>query len=168
MKDEKLSNPSVIPSKLSPMFNQHRQQAIAQQRDTMDGCLAVYEAMRRLGFTPGEIFFDLRIVGTPGVAGLGDASPCVGMTLRAQGKEFKTNCGPRINPAFLSDDELLATWDHHAAKWNTGMTDTRRMEIWCTKMPPQLLLSLVLSLKRMGFIFPNPAFESQVADVTGN
>ena len=152
------------------MNTAHRQQAIARQRDVMDGCLAVYEAFRRFGFKPEEIFFDTRLAmmadGSPppkdtGVIGVNGVLACVGMTLRAQGKEFKTNCGLRCDPMFLSDDEILSLWEHHAAKWNTGMTPQRRLEIWHSKMPPELLLSLALSLNRTGFVFPNQAFQSQ-------
>lgn len=140
------------------MEQHRRQQAIAQQREVMNGCLAVYEAMRRFGFKPEELFFDNR-VSLPNPIPLGPPMPCVGMTVRAQSKEFVTNCGPRIDPSIISDDELLSLWDHHAGRWNTGMTTQARMEIWCTKMPPQLLISLANGMRNAGFFFPNPDFE---------
>ncbi len=157
---------SVIQSKAPKLSQAQRQQALAQQRDVFDGCLAVYEAFRRFGFKPEEIFFDNRVRGTPGQAGVGTMQSCVGMTLRSQGKEFVTNCGHRCDPGFLSDDELLEIWNHHSGRWNTGMTTDARMRIWHTKMPPELLLSLALNLKRAGFIFPNPAFEKNFAGDT--
>lgn len=157
-----MSDPVIQSKQNMPLSGIKRQNAIVQQRDALDGCLAVYEAFRRFGFKPEEVFFDLRISDRT------THQPCVGMTLRTQGKEFVSNCGIRVDPAYLSDDELLDLWNHHAGKWNTGMTPQMRQDIWQRKMPMEMLLSMALHLKKAGFIFPNARIESDFADFTSH
>lgn len=162
---------SVIELKNDPLRTQRRNQAITQQRVAFDACLCAFNAFRRFGFSPSEIFLDLRVVGTPGEAGApldGVMSPCVGMTLRAQEKQFIVNAGPRVDPVYLSDSELAELWEEHAQRWNSRMSPHAQQEIWNRHMPMERIVALALTVKKLGFIFPNPAYEKIFAAFTAN
>lgn len=119
--------------------------AMVAQVEVINVCLAAFEAFRRLGFKPEEIFFTY-------------FTDRIAMVLRAQGKEFIADCGAR-SPV-LTDQDIIQIWNERTSKWNAGMTQTERMQIWNGGMPVESLISMALAIKKIGIVFPNEVIEN--------
>lgn len=127
-------------------MEKHRVRAAhVAQTQVINVCLAAYEAFRRLGFKPEEIFFTY-------------FTDRIAMVLRTQGKEFIANCGARSD--VLTDQDILNIWNERADKWNGGMSQLERMQIWNGGMPVEALISMTLAIKNLGISIPNEAIES--------
>lgn len=108
----------------------------------MDECCALYEAYRRLGFTPDEIHF---AYGKQGVA----------MMVAAQGKQY----GHRVTAeAHWSPAMVFALWQERAERWNRS-TQAEAAAVWMRSLArahgPQIVMELLLQ----GFSINKSALE---------
>ncbi len=103
---------------------------------TIKCCLAFFEAFRRLGFKPTEIFFAC----DPNV---------IGMVLRAEGKpDYRIMAGPM-------DEAVLAQWADATARWNSGdLSYVEKSLIWREFMPTDTFVGLTCALLIRGYTLP--------------
>lgn len=97
--------------------------------------LAVFEALRRIGFTSEELFVAYN-AGTP-------------VTLiRVGEKEFVVRTDGPCDPK--SEVEYIEGWLKAAEWWNSGAAEDERMPIYHQFITPGTLLNLILALDDAG------------------
>ena len=99
--------------------------------EVFEGHLAIYEALRRIGFLPNEVF----------VAWNGGAPVTL---IRADGKEFVVRTHA---PGVPKDEaEYVSEWLKASAWWNDTATNSERMLVYHKYITEEVLLSLILAL----------------------
>lgn len=113
--------------------------ARARKTRIVDRQLATFEALRRLGFTPEELFTSWN-----------NGNPVT--VVKAQGKVFVIDYKP------LTDTEVPATeaayteaWTTAATAWNETLTDEERNIVYRKFIDVKTLLGLTVLLQRNGF-----------------
>ena len=103
---------------------------------TIKCCLAFFEAFRRLGFKPTEIFFAC----DPNV---------IGMVLRAQGKpDYRIAAG-------AMDAAVIDAWPVAVERWNSGdLSYVEKSLIWREFMPTDTFIGLACDLLIKGYSPP--------------
>jgi len=111
------------------------------------------EVLRRLGFSPDELFFavvpDGKIV-TPGQP-MTPGVPVVVLELRAQGKQFRWTIGPTAVP--LAD--LEAAYEGACALWNSGSDAASFDAEFGSSQPMRQKVHLLATLREKGFVLPD-------------
>lgn len=115
--------------------------------------LAVYEALRRIGFTPEEIF----------VSWAKEIGPI--SVLRAEGKQFVIR--PEGPACSLTPEEYSTAWIDAAGWWNRGATDEERLTIYRTHFTEDVLAHLISALGAAGLPLRDSR-ASQLANWTNN
>lgn len=105
------------------------------RRRILEGCLGYFEAYRRLGFAPEEIFFCLYPAG-------------VAMGLRAQGKSIDLLVGKLEGNDAIG---ITLAWNTLAAQWNSSMTKEERERIYWASWPANNAGQFVTILVHAGF-----------------
>lgn len=99
--------------------------------EILEGQLAVYEALRRIGFTPGELF-----------VAWNSGEPVT--LIRADGKEFVVRTYvsnvPKNEAAYIEEWMRASTW------WNETATNAERMALYHEYITEEVLLTLILAL----------------------
>ncbi len=98
--------------------------------------LALYEAFRRLGFLPEEIYFSYN-KGTPFVL------------VRAEGKEYAVKVEA---PVPDTEQQYIDDWQAAVVTWNSSMPETERQRIFHTHITEAgISLPLLTGLLAAGF-----------------
>jgi len=103
-----------------------------------DRQLALFEALRRIGFTSDEIF-----------TGYNSGRPVT--VIRAEGKQFvmcmEGSC------TVEDENEYILGWREAAEWWNGKATDRERMAIYCAYFDEAKLAVLIFALDAKGMPF---------------
>ena len=106
--------------------------------------LAVFEALRRLGFTSDEIY-----------AGYNNGQPVT--VLKAQGKQFVLNY-PKAVDVPQTAEEYVAGWQEACEAWNSKMDNTERTRIFEERfLVVGEAVQLLEALSRKGFTWTSTA-----------
>lgn len=121
------------------------------------------EVMRRLGFTPDELFF---VVSTSGKVKCSDSGvisdhggPIIALVLRAQGREFSWTIAATKLPA----GEIEEFYRKAVDDWNRAAfdIDLKRLDSdWRASRPYAMRLELAAALHAKGFLFGIPSKET--------
>ena len=110
------------------------------------------EMLRRIGFTPDEIFFGVREAGEPitenGVTYTCE-HPMAMLQLQTQGKTFNWTIGPVV----MSRDQIEIEYQKVCARWNAGDEEAFSMEHFFASRPFAMRIELVTQLYAKGFAF---------------
>lgn len=82
--------------------------------DVLENCIGFFEAYRRLGFLPDEIFFVTDAV-------------FIGMQIHRGGQVFGVAAGPRKD---FDGGEIETQWLALCNRWNSSMTPAEREVLW--------------------------------------
>lgn len=111
------------------------------KNDPLDEALAFFEAFRRLGFTPDEIFMGFWPTSE-------DATICNVYTVVQRGElKFTVNLGPADRPA----KTLEAEWTAKTRWWNEHASSAERSAIYGKGYPQAHGFDLIMALQRAGF-----------------
>jgi hypothetical protein len=111
---------------------------------------AYFEALRRLGFRPDDIFF-VTGNGIPDTLPVPSVCPCVFVLLKHSGEEFSINVGPFKGKA--EDQEKM--WLQMAAGIADGTYDEEELQIvWENSRAFRDSVALVTTLRAKGFPLP--------------
>lgn len=100
--------------------------------------LASHEALRKLGFLPGDIYVTV------------DPSGTAVVILKAQDLEFNITCGSFDAGA----EEFARQWTEAVERWNNSMPAEEMDGIWRNSFAFANIAQLILALKQKGFYVP--------------
>lgn len=114
---------------------------------TLCGVLLVwFEAFRRLGFTPDELFVQQGILDAP------SGSICWGWTLRVAGVG---DWHQAVGSTDIPDDNFVRVWLRYTKHTMPKITDAEMQPLWEQYMPEELLIELAAYLMHRGFPIRN-------------
>lgn len=97
--------------------------------------LACFEALRRLGFLPGEIYFVVPVM--PNIS--------FRVELQTQGKHWRYDAG-----LVESLDGFLIRWDEACEQWNGKAPDAVRKQVYQNSYAVRQAINLLVSLTNAG------------------
>lgn len=110
-------------------------------------CLAVFEALRRCGFSADDIYFTKAIAKNTGRLN-------AGIQLQAQGLKYTVTCGELKMP----DRDLIAAWQAACAWWKSGAggknPDGPWRQLWEASFVYKHKVDFLATLISKGFTLP--------------